>query len=204
MNSTNRALNRAVLLVFALLLGAAGAVCLVLGIRPSWAEAPLAEAVRVIEAAFAGMQDAVIEVPGAGEVPIVLIAAFVAALVLAVALIAFVFARGRGGVHEVASERAVDGRTDVDRSVVDAVLAGALASRRDVLSSRTGVYSVKGARTVRLAVTVRRGASLADVITAAERAIKDWDSLLGSEIPILIHLTDRGWLARYRSTVRVR
>jgi len=87
--------------------------------------------------------------------------------------------------------------------VVDAVISGALAERPDVLSARTGVYLVGGRRTVRLAVTVRQGASLGDVLAAAERAIADWDSLLGGEDPILIHFTDRGWLGRYRSAARV-
>lgn len=204
MTSTNRALNRAVLMICALMLAVAGAAALLWAFRPGWAEGFLAGVERLIADVLAGAAASTLVISGIGEVPIALIAAFIVALILAVALTVFVFARGRGDVREVARTEAADGRTNVDRNVVDAVLTGALASRPDVLSSRTGVYLVKGARTVRLAVTVRQGASLADVLAAAERAIKDWDSLLGGEIPILIHLTDRGWLDRYRSAIRVR
>ncbi|MGM7667667.1 hypothetical protein [Microbacterium sp. A93] len=204
MTSTNRTLNRVVLVLCALLLTVAGAAALLWAFRPGWAEEFLTEAERLIAGVLVGAAASTVTISGVGDVPIALIAALLAALILAVALTIFVFARGRGDVREVSRMAASDGRTDVDRNVVDVVLTGALTARPDVLSSRTGVYLVRGTRTVRLAVTVRQGASLGDVLAAAERAIKDWDSLLGGEIPILIHLTDRGWLDRYRSAIRVR
>jgi len=199
-NSTNRILNRAVLLIGGVLFAAVGLVALLWVWRPATVEPALAVVERSLDDALHGQTAAVF----GSDIPVVLLAASAAALILAVALIIFVFARGRGGVHEVARIRADDGRTDVDRNVVDAVLSGALTARPDVLSARTGVFRVKGVRTVRLAVTVRQGASLGDVLAAAERVIRDWDSLLGGETPILIHLTDRGWLGRYRSAARVR
>lgn len=204
MNSTNRVLNRIVLAVCALLLAVVGAAAVLIGIRPVWADGLVRDAEHRVDAVIADLPTATISMPGAGNVPVVILAALAAALMLAIALTVFVFARGRGGVREVSRDAASDGRTIVDRNVVDDVLTGALSSRPDVLSSRTGVYLVRGARTVRLAVTVRKGASLGDVVTAAEHAISDWDSLLGGEIPVLIHLTDRGWLGRYRSAARVR
>ena len=201
MNSTNRVLNRTVLLLGGLLFAITSAAALLWAARPAWAESLLSDVETDVDALVNG---STAEIAGIGTVPVAFIVAFIAALMLVVALVIFVFARGRGEVSEVASERADDGRTDVDRNVVDAVLAGALAERPDVLSARTGVYLVRGTRIVRLAVTVRRGASLADVLAAAERAITDWESLLGAGTPILIHLTDRGWLGRHRSAVRVR
>lgn len=200
MNSTIRALNRAVLLIGGILSAVVGLAALLWAVRPAWAQSVLSDVEHAVDTALNGSSVAVGDI----YVPTVLIAAFIAALILAVVLIVFVFARGRGSVLEVARVSEDDGRTDVDRNVVDTVLSGALSPRPDVLSARTGVYLVKGTRTVRIAVTVRQGASLGDVITAAERAIQDWDSLLGGETPVLIHLTDRGWLGRYRSAARVR
>ncbi|MGV2985012.1 hypothetical protein ACNPNP_15035 [Microbacterium sp. AGC85] len=200
MNSTNRILNRAVLLIGGVLFAALGLVALLRAWRPATVEPVLAGIERSVEDALEAHSVTVL----GSDIPVVLLAASAAALILAVALIIFVFARGRGGVPEVTRIRADDGRTDVDRNVVDAVLSGALTARPDVLSARTGVFRVEGVRTVRLAVTVRQGASLGDVLAAAEQAIRDWDSLLGGETPILIHLTDRGWLGRYRSATRVR
>ena len=200
MNSTNRVLNRIVLLVGGVLFAIAGIASLLWATRPAWAEGAMIDAELFIDSVLTG---SMMEIPGVGAVPVALIAALAIALVLAVVLVVFAFARGGGSVDEVASVRAEAGRTDVDRNVVDAVISGALAERPDVLSARTGVYLVGGRRTVRLAVTVRQGASLGDVLAAAERAIADWDSLLGGEDPILIHFTDRGWLGRYRSAARV-
>lgn len=200
MNSTNRVLNRAVLLIGGILFAIIGIAALLWARRPVQVEDALTGVERSIEDVLGGQRVVVLGT----EIPVALIAVAVAALVLAVALTVFVFARGRGDVREVVWDGASDGRTVVDRNVVDAVLTGALSRRPDVLSSRTGVHLVRGARTVRLAVTVRRGAVLGDVLAAAERAIGDWDSLLGGEGPILIHLTDRGRLQRYRSAVRVR
>lgn len=176
MNSTNRALNRAVLLIGGILFAIAGVAALVWAVRPAWAQSVLSDVEKAVDAALSGSSVAVGDI----DIPTVLITAFIAALILAVALIIFVFARGRGSVHEVARVRTDDGRTDVDRNVVDAVLSGALSARPDVVSARTGVFLVRGVRTVRLALTVRQGASLGDVLAAAERAIKDWDSLLGA------------------------
>ena len=204
MNSTNRTLNRAVLIVCAMLLAVAGVAALLWALRPAPAEHAMVKIERTVAAVVSDLSQSTVAIPGAGALPTALIVTFLAALILAVALTIFVFARGGGDVRDVAQIRASDGRTDVDRDVVGAVLNGALSARRDVLYSRTGVYLVKGTRTVRLAVVVCPGASLRDVLAAAERAIQDWDSLLGGESPVLIHLTDRGWLNRYRSAIRVR
>lgn len=204
MNATNRVLNRLILLIGGLLLAVAGASALLWATRPAWAEGVLRSIERSVHEATAAIAEPTIRVGAAGDVPVAALVAVAAALVLAVALIVFVFARGRGHVREVVRMTAPDGRTDVDRDVVDAVLVRPLSERPDVLSARTGVYGVRGTPTVRLSVTVRQGASLGDVLTAARHAIQDWDVLLGSRTPVLVHLTDRGWLARYRSAARVR
>lgn len=204
MNATNRALNRLILLIGGLLLAAAGASALLWVTRPVWAEGVLRSIERSVREAAEAIAEPTIEVGAVGDVPVAAVVAVAVSLVLAVALIVFVFTRGRGHVHEVVRMTAPDGRTDVDRDVVDAVLVRPLSERPDVLSARTGVYGVRGTPTVRLSVTVRQGASLGDVLAAARHAVQDWDVLLGSRTPVLVHLTDRGWLARYRSAARVR
>lgn len=204
MTSTNRVLNRILLLLSGLVLAAAGAGALLWALRPVWLEGTSSALEQRVGTAMTAAGTATIAVPGAGELPLAFLAALAVALILAVVLVVFVFSRGRGDVREVARTTAPDGRTDVDRNVVDAVLVRPLVERPDVLSARTRVYRVKGTRTVRLAVTVRQGASLGAVLTAAERAIQDWDALLGSTAPILVHLTDRGFLERLRPATRVR
>lgn len=204
MNSTNRVLNRLLLLIGGLVLAVIGAASLLWAVRPAWADDALTAIEQRADDAITDIGAVTITVAGVGELPIALLAALAVALLLVIALVVFIFTRGRGDVREVARMTASDGRTDVDRNVVDAMLVRPLAGRADVLSARTGVYRVKGTRTVRLAVTVRQGASLGDVLTAADRAIQDWDALLGGTTPVLVHLTDRGFLERLRPATRVR
>lgn len=204
MNSTNRVLNRLLLLIGGLLLALLGATMLLWVIRPAWSESALSTLEQMADDKIADLGAATVTLVGVGELPLAVLVTLAVALLLVIALVVFIFSRGRGDVREVARMTASDGRTDVDRNVVDAVLVGPLAERPDVLSARTGVYRVKGTRAVRLAVTVRPGASLGEVLTAADRAVQDWDALLGRKTPVLIHLTDRGLLERMRPATRVR
>jgi hypothetical protein len=198
MNATNRILNRGLLLVVGIVLLAAGAAAMVTGLRPAWL-GPWPE--RVTEAAHALGG---IDVAGAGTVPVLLVWALGVALLCAVLLVVFVFTRGRGKTKNVLRVEADGGRTVVDRNVAEALLAGTLAERPDVLSARTGAYLVRGTRAVELSVTVQRGASLSRVLAAAESAVQDWDALLGERIPVLVHLSDRTWRDRLRPRARVR
>ena len=191
MNATNRILNRALLLLVGLVLVAAGLAGVAVAVRPPWATGVIDGAGRWLA-----------NVPAAP--PVIWATAGLAAAVLAVLLIAFVFTRGRGRTATVLRAKTAVGVTTVDRDVADAVLAGPLRSRPDVISAHTAVYCVKGAPAIRFAVTVRQGADLSRVLAAAGRSTADWDALAGRPIPILLHLTDRGWRDGLRSAVRVR
>uniref|UniRef100_UPI001443E8C7 hypothetical protein n=2 Tax=unclassified Microbacterium TaxID=2609290 RepID=UPI001443E8C7 len=140
---------------------------------------------------------------GIGPVSMPVLLALAAAVVLTVLLVVFLSSRRRGRSKTVLDVVTATGRTTVDRNVVDAVLTEPLIRRPDVLSARTGTYRVGSTRAVELAVTVRPGAPLATVVAAAEAAIGEWDDLLGSRIPILLHLSDRRWREGFRSPTRV-
>lgn len=205
MNATNRFVNRSVLFLIGVLLLVAGATALAAGVLvggdpPRWLRRPAAEMVAGWESARGGTW----QVPAIGEVSTLLLLAVAAAVVLAVLLVVFLISRRRGRSKTVLDVDTVTGRTTVDRNVVDAVLTEPLIRRPDVLSARTGTYRVGQTRAVELAVTVRPGAPLANVVAAAEAAIGEWDELLGSRIPILLHLSDRRWSEGFRSPTRVR
>lgn len=204
MNSTNRVLNRVLLFLGGIILIVGGAAALLWIIRPAWAVDTIDTARAQAQALITEWTAATVPVAGAGDIPIAVLVAFVIAIVLVILLLTFVFSRGGGTSREVHAVTSPTGSTKVDRNVVDALLTEPLAARGDVLSARTSVYEVKGEHTVRLAVTVRQGARLSEVLSAAERAVSEWDLLLGSETPVLIHLTDRSWADRLRSTARVR
>lgn len=200
MNATNRILNRGLLLVFGIVLLVAGAASLAAGLEPAW----LGPWPKRTADVFAAFGEPSIELAGVGAVSVAVLVALGAALLLAVLLTVFVLTRGRGKTKTVLRIDADRGQTIVDRNVAEAVLAGALAERLDVLSARTGAYDVRGIRAVELAVTVQRGASLSRVLAAAESAVDDWDGLLGARIPILVHLADRSWRDGLLARTRVR
>jgi len=201
MNATNRLLNRGLLLICGLILLAGGAAAIALGMPPAWAEPGLGMSAERLLARVGAWG---VEVPGVGVVAGSVLVSLGAALVLSILLLMFLFTRGGGRTRTVLRMDGEHGRTSVDRSVAEAVLAGSLAERADVISARTGVYLVKREPAIELAVTVQRGASLGRVLDAAESSVRDWDSLLGTRLPVLVHLSDRNWRDGLRSRTRVR
>lgn len=204
MNATNRFVNRSVLFLVGAVLLAAGAVALAAGLLaagepPAWLRRPATQVAAAWESAEGWTWQAM----GIGPVSMPVLLAVAAAVVLTVLLVVFLSSRRRGRSKTVLDVVTATGRTTVDRNVVDAVLTEPLIRRPDVLSARTGTYRVGSTRAVELAVTVRPGAPLATVVAAAEAAIGEWDDLLGSRIPILLHLSDRRWREGFRSPTRV-
>lgn len=203
MNATNRVVNRGVLLLTGLILLGLGAIAVLSVWQPVWAQESIQRLTTVgadTLAVVGGWELALLGV----RIPGWLAVALGAGLILLVLLVIFLATRRRGRVAQVLRVSGADGRTVVDRSVAEAVLADTLAARPDVLSAHTGVWRVRRANAVRLEVTVARGASLGRVLNAAEKAIEDWDALLGVRVPILIHLADRSWRHGLRSPARVR
>lgn len=203
MNSTNRILNRSLLLVCGLLFAAVGATAIVAGTQPQWAEPLMTRWTALSDATISQIDDWMVTLPGMVGVPGAVIVSLIIAVVLTIILVAFVFTRGGGKIKTVLSFDEDSGFTSVDRNVADAVLTGKLSERLDVLSARTGVYRVKGAPAIQLTVTVRNGADLRRVLLTVEDTVQAWDELAGVRVPVMVHLSDRGWLDGLRSSVRV-
>ncbi|RPF20888.1 hypothetical protein [Myceligenerans xiligouense] len=201
MRSTNRVLNRGLLLLCGLLLAVAGAAALLAGTRPGRADLPALTAPA--GTAWSRARTWATGLPEVGGVPGIVVVALAAAVLLLVLLTVFVLTRGRGRTSTVLDLRAGDGRTSADREVAEAVLAAPLDRRPDVLSARTNVYRVRGAPAIEMLVTVRRGADLSVVLAAVDGVLGDWDALAGVRVPVLVHLSDRGWLDGLRSSRRV-
>lgn len=207
MNAINRVANRVLLFVAgaAVLIGGVAALAggvLAAGNPPAWLR-PVAATTTDAWAAALGWTWTW-EIGGIGAVSGLWLLAAAAAAITALLFVVFVCTRKRGGSKTVLEIDTADGRTAVDRDVADAVLTETLNRRPDVLSARTGAYRIGGVRALELAVAVRPGASLGAVVTAAEGAIREWDELLGTRIPIMLHLTDRRWRDAHRSPSRVR
>ncbi|WP_447652767.1 hypothetical protein [Microbacterium sufflavum] len=197
--------NRVVLLGGGLVLLAAGAALVATGLESArLLPAGAAGAVSAVERASADASAATVDLGSIGEFPLAAVSAAAAALVVVVLLIAFLLTRGRGRVREVLAVPGPRGTTRVDRGVADGVLAETLAARADVVSART-VARRAGRRTaLGLVVTPRKGAALGAVVAAAEAAVAEWDRLLGVEVPVVVHVADRGWRELFRSRQRMR
>ncbi|WP_369374154.1 hypothetical protein AB1046_08165 [Promicromonospora sp. Populi] len=202
MSSTSRVLNRGLLLVCGLLLAAAGAAAILAGMPARWTSSVLPA--ELVGTARSRLSAAAAGLPEVGGAPGAVVVGLAAAAVLAVLLVVFVCTRGARRTAAVLDLDSVGGRTRVAPDVADAVLAGPLGQRPDVLSARTGVYRVKGAPAISLVLTVRRGADLSRVLSAAEAALDEWDALAGVRVPVMVHLSDRSWLDGLRASVRVR
>lgn len=203
MNATNRLVNRGVLLLIGAGLLVVGAFALAVGARPSWAGDALAVAVRTSRDLRTRIDEVSVPLLG-GEIdgPVLVLA--VLGLLVAIAAVAFVLTRGGGRTADVVRIAGDGGRTAVDRSVADAVIAGALGGRPDVLSARTAAYRVRHQPAVSVTLSVRKGAPLAAVLAAAERAVGEWDVLAGERTPVMIHIADPRWRDALRSRSRVR
>lgn len=205
MNATNRVVNRLVLFLAGVVLLAAGAAALLAGllaagVLPPWAQGVL----PVVSTAGSSFASSTVEIVGVGTVQVAPLIAGAVVLVLTVLLLVFLFTRGRGRANSVLEVDAREGCTIVDRNVADAILTAPLTARPDVLSARVGAYRVRRTRAIVLAITVQPGASLGAVLSAAETAVRDWDELLGTRIPIMVHLSDRRWRDALRPRARVR
>lgn len=205
MNATNRIANRVLLFLAGAVLLSAGVLALAAGAAaagdpPAWIRPQMSAVTDAWERAAGWTR----EVTGVGAVSVPLLVAAAAGVIVMLLLLVFLGTRRRGGARTVLEIDAARGRTTVDRNVAEAMLTAPLLQRPDVLSARTGAYRIGNVRAVELAVTVRPGAPLGAVVATAEAAISEWDELLGSRLPILVHLSDRRWRDALRSSTRVR
>lgn len=200
MNATNRIMNRALLALGGVILAAAGLAAVIGTVRPEWAAGSYATVTGWAERALAAADAPAFAVPG--DPPVFVIAALALAVVVTVLLVAFLLTRHRGRTATVVTATTPGGTVTVDGSVAEAVLAGPLRRRRDVLAAHLRAYRVRGVAAIRLSITVRRGADLAQALAAAENAVAAWDALAGARVPVLIHLTDRTWRDALRSGIR--
>lgn len=205
MRSNGSALNRLVLLLGGLVLLVAGVALVTGGVRAAGLlPASLADAAAEGERLLVRAVDTGIGLAAIGGVAALPVAAAVAALVVAVLLLWFVLTRGRSRTREVVQLVGPHGRTTIDRSVADGVLAAPLAARSDVVSARAVARRTGRGTVIGLVVSPRKGAALGAVLAAVDDAVAEWDALLGTPVPLVLHVADRGWREVFASRQRMR
>jgi hypothetical protein len=197
MNSTNRFLNRLLLLL-------AGLVLLAIG-----AAAAAAAFVPVVSSAFADGADQVLgtvrgwlaqtplsagsDSSGADASPSWILLALVALLAIAIIfLVAFIARQGGGRTSRVHSAPAVQespGRIHLESAVPQQALEQFLDARAEFVSSRVSTYRVKKTPTLKVAVTCRRGVSPREAATIIDEGLHSLDALLGVQLPALVQLS---------------
>jgi uncharacterized membrane protein YoaK (UPF0700 family) len=184
-NATNRALNRAVILLVGIVLIAVGAAVAVAAAVPEWLEAWSDGSARVTDALGAAIASASL---GFSDHSWVLVAGAVLAVIAAVLVAVFVLRQGRGHTRTVLRRSGDDGEIAVDSEVVHSSIERALREHPGVASVSVSSYRVRRAQNaaVKIDIGVRRGVSPADIREAADAVVADWDALLGETLPVLV------------------
>ncbi|MBF4460294.1 hypothetical protein [Pseudoclavibacter sp. VKM Ac-2867] len=200
MNSTNRGLNRLLIVAVGLVLLAVGAAAALgawlPGAKDTWT--PISETVNTQVGSW--LQ----QTPFPGTDFSWLMIAVVAVLVVGIILLlAFTLRQGQGRTGTLIHDRSSDtGRTVVDVSVARDALSEALGERDEFLSTSVSAYSVKRAPMLKVSATCRRGVSPRDATAIVEQNLEALDALLGQKVPVLLQLSG-GFRAKVQQSTRL-
>ncbi|ROQ37124.1 hypothetical protein EDF46_2573 [Frondihabitans sp. PhB188] len=200
MTSTNRFLNRLLVFVVGLvLLLAGGAVA---------AGALLADVKKNVSQSAKDATQPTSDALSGGQ-PWILWVTAVAALVLILLLLWFIFRQGRGRTNtllEVAGGEGkgspTGGTLTIDAKVAEQVLEESLARDPSIVSVDVSAFEVKKENVLRITAQTRRGVSPIEVRRSIDRAVADWDALLGTATPVVIQITG-GLRSQLTGTSRV-
>lgn len=194
MNSTNRGLNRLLILVIGVVLIALGAAALAVVTVPviaDWWRDNRAAVLDTIDGWFAWNPFAA--VPGGDTdravAPIVVpILAMVLLVVAAALLIAFVLRQGRGRSGVVHRATVEHGEVVLATDVAAQALTQALDDDQTFSSVRVSSWDVKREPALKVAVTCRRGVSPRSAVETVSTAVQRLDGLLGVQLPVLVEV----------------
>ena len=200
MNSTNRGLNRLLIVATGLLLlvvGAAAAVGAWLpGAKDTWT--PIADGVNTQVTGW--LQQTPLADTGSSWLLIALVAVIVIGIIL---LLAFSLRQGQGRTGTIIRYRTADtGRTILDVTVAKDALSDALGARDEFITTSVSAYDVKRTPVLKVSATCRRGVSPRDAAAIVEQNLEALDALLGREVPVLLQLSG-GFRARVQQSTRL-
>lgn len=173
MTRSNRIFNR-------ILLALAGLVALAVAGVLAWPSLAEIELLRGYLPAWPGEQIEAFEL----STP-VLASVAAGAATLVVLCLAWILSRGRGRT----STALRDGAIAIDASVVDTLVRDALGTGPDVTSARTTAHRVGRRTALHVRIDARPGADLRRLVAAADRVTEQLGATLGTEVPLLVHIT---------------
>lgn len=193
MNSTNRGLNRLLILIVGIVLVVLGAAAIAVVTVPfiaEWWRDNRAAALDTIDGWFAWNPFAAVPGVDAGDTaPIVVpILGVVLLVVVAALLIAFALRQGRGRasiVHRASAER---GDVVLEADVAAHALGDALDGNAAFSAVRVSAWQVGRDRALKVAVTCGRGISPRVAVETVSDAVEALDRLLGVELPVIVEV----------------
>ncbi|PPG36569.1 hypothetical protein C5E10_00150 [Pseudoclavibacter sp. RFBG4] len=200
MNSTNRGLNRLLIVAVGLVLLAVGAAAALgawlPGAKDTWT--PISETVNTQVSSW--LQ----QTPFPGTDFSWLMIAVVAAIVVGIILpLAFTLRQGQGRTGTIVHDRASKaGPTVVDVSVAKDALSDSLGERDEFIATSVSAYEVRGTPALKVSASCRRGVSPRDAADLVERDLHTLDALLGRELPVLLQLNG-GFRAQTQKPTRL-
>lgn len=210
MNGTHRGLNRALLGVLGLALAAAGAIAILAGTSPAFAQRWTATGTEL----WASVQGslAAAKIPGA-HISWWSVAVLAALVIVAVLLVCWIASQGTGRSNQLAqqdsnsnTERAgagsdTSGKTTVDTAVAAQAIKAALADNTQVLATSVQSWNNKswtnmawnntsgGSNSgLKISIQTRKGASPVEVMAAVDHLVEGLDQLLGFRPPVLVRI----------------
>jgi len=200
MNNTNRALNRALILVVGLLTLLAGAALVAITTLPVIRADYRASAPRVHGELTGWFKTIPLAETGTSWGWILILAALVLIVVL---LLIFIFRQGHGHDDTLLREDTTPGgATVIDSDVAEQAIQHDLDGRPELLASHVSTYRVRRTAVLKVSVTCRRGESPRQLAEQIENTLTALDTLLGRHIPALIQISG-GFRARLSRRTRV-
>ncbi|KQQ28427.1 hypothetical protein [Frondihabitans sp. Leaf304] len=200
MTNTNRFLNRALVFVIGLVLLLAGGAVAVGALLPD-VQKPVSQGA---DDATGPTSDAL-----SGGQPWILWVVAAAALVLIVLLLWFIFRQGHGRTNTLLTvdsgegrDKTTGGSLSVDAKVAEQVLEESLTRDPGIISVDVTAFEVKKQSVLRVTVQTRRGVSPVDIGATVDKAVAEWDALLGTQTPIVVQIVG-GLRAQMSGTARV-
>jgi len=200
MNNTNRALNRAVVILVGLLALLVGAALLAIETIPAVRDGFRTTAPTIHGNLTGWFKTIPLFDTGTSWGWILILAALVLIVVL---LLVFIFRQGHGH-HDIVlrEDNTPGGATVIDSDVAQQAIRHDLQGCPELLASRVSTYRVRGISVLKVSVTCRRGVSPRQVAQLIVNTLTALDALLGRQVPALIQISG-GFRARVSHRTRV-
>jgi len=200
MTTTNRFLNRLLLLLVGLVLLAVGGAVAVGALLPDVQQTVSTAA----EDASGPASDAL-----SGSQPWILWVTAAVALVLILLLLRFIVRQGRGRTSTLLRVSAgsggstpTGGTLTLDAKVAEQVLEEALTRDPGIVSVDVSAFDIRHRRVLRITAHTRRGVSPMQTRRTVDTAVRRWDAVLGEETPVVVQIVS-GLRSRMSSASRV-